>query len=114
MVGALAEAPVVFSARARRDLRRLDPRMRARIVAGNVRWAIGVTQVCYRDGQSLDRERGYGRSPGLGARLGTYGGRRLGDLAERLVRTESAVRQRASRLRALQHEEDVGAVDGLR
>ena len=29
-----------------------------------------------------------------------HGGRRLGDLAERLGRTEGAVRQRASRLRA--------------
>ena len=33
-------------------------------------------------------------------------------LAERLGRTESAVRQRASRLRALQLDEDVDAVDG--
>ena len=41
-----------------------------------------------------------------------HGGRRLVDLAERLGRTESAVRQRASRLRALQLDEDVDAVDG--
>ena len=34
--------------------------------------ASGVTQVCYCDGQSLDRERGYGRSPGRGARLGAW------------------------------------------
>ena len=33
-----------------------------------------------------------------------HGGRRLGELAERLGRTEAAVRQRASRLRALQLE----------
>ena len=39
MVGVLAEAPVAFSARARRDLRRLDPRTRARIVAGIERYA---------------------------------------------------------------------------
>ena len=39
---------------------------------------------------------------------------RLVDLAVRLGRTESAVRQRASRLRALQLEEDVGVVDALR
>ena len=37
---------------------------------------------------------------------------RLADLAERLGRTESAVRQRASRLRALQLDENVGSVDG--
>ena len=41
-----------------------------------------------------------------------HGGSRLVDLAERLGRTESAVRQRASRLRALQLDEDVDAVDG--
>ena len=41
-----------------------------------------------------------------------HSGRRLVDLADRLGRTESAVRQRASRLRALQLEEDGGAVDG--
>ena len=41
-----------------------------------------------------------------------HGGHRLVDLAERLGRTESAVRQRASRLRALQLAEDVDAVDG--
>ena len=41
-----------------------------------------------------------------------HGGRRLVDLADRLGRTESAVRQRASRLRALQLDEDVDAVDG--
>ena len=41
-----------------------------------------------------------------------HGGHRLVDLAERLGRTESAVRQRASRLRALQLDEDVDAVDG--
>ena len=41
-----------------------------------------------------------------------HGGRRLVHLVERLGRTESAVRQRASRLRALQLDEDVDAVDG--
>ncbi len=41
-----------------------------------------------------------------------HGGHRLVDLAERLGRTESAVRQRTSRLRALQLDEDVDAVDG--
>ena len=40
-----------------------------------------------------------------------HGGRRLVELAERLGRTEAAVRQRASRLRALQLERDVS--DGL-
>ena len=35
----LAEPPVVFSARALRDLRRIDPRTRARIVAGIDRYA---------------------------------------------------------------------------
>ncbi len=35
-----------------------------------------------------------------------HGGRRLEDLADRLGRTEGAVRQRASRLRALQLEGD--------
>ena len=39
MVKKLAEAHVTFSARARRDLRRLDPRTRARIVAGIDRYA---------------------------------------------------------------------------
>ena len=39
MVGALAEAPVVFSARARRDLRRLELRTRSRIVDGIERYA---------------------------------------------------------------------------
>ena len=38
-----------------------------------------------------------------------HGGRRLVDLAERLGRTEGAVRQRASRLRAVQLDE--GNVD---
>ena len=41
-----------------------------------------------------------------------HGGRRLGDLAERLGRTEGAVRQRASRLRALQLEVDVEHAHG--
>ena len=41
-----------------------------------------------------------------------HGGRRLGDLAERLGRTEGAVRQRASRLRALQLEGDVDLAGG--
>ena len=36
-----------------------------------------------------------------------HGGRRLEDLANRLGRTEGAVRQRASRLRALQLESDL-------
>ena len=36
-----------------------------------------------------------------------HGGQRLVDLADRLGRTESAVRQRASRLRALQLELDL-------
>ena len=40
-----------------------------------------------------------------------HGGRRLVELAERLGRTEAAVRQRASRLRAVQLEGD--ASDGL-
>ena len=40
-----------------------------------------------------------------------HGGRRLVELADRLGRTEGAVRQRASRLRALQLEGD--ASDGL-
>ena len=40
-----------------------------------------------------------------------HGGRRLVELADRLGRTEGAVRQRASRLRALQLEGD--ARDGL-
>ena len=35
----MAEAPVAFSARALRDLRRLDPQTRARIVAGIDRYA---------------------------------------------------------------------------
>ena len=41
-----------------------------------------------------------------------HGGRRLGDLAERLGRTEGAVRQRASRLRAVQLEGDVDLAGG--
>ena len=41
-----------------------------------------------------------------------HGGRRLVDLAERLGRTESAVRQRASRLRAVQLEGDVDLAGG--
>ena len=39
MVKELAEADVTFSARARHDLRRLDPRTRTRIVAGIDRYA---------------------------------------------------------------------------
>ena len=35
-----------------------------------------------------------------------HGGRRLAELADRLGRTEGAVRQRASRLRALQFERE--------
>ena len=38
-MAALAEALVTFSARARRDLRRIDPRTRARIVAGIEQYA---------------------------------------------------------------------------
>ena len=38
-----------------------------------------------------------------------HGGRRLVELADRLGRTEAAVRQRASRLRAVQLEGDVDA-----
>ena len=41
-----------------------------------------------------------------------HGGRRLVDLAERLGRTEGAVRQRASRLRAVQLEGDVDLAGG--
>ena len=39
-----------------------------------------------------------------------HGGRRLVELADRLGRTEGAVRQRASRLRALQLEDEAGGV----
>ena len=35
----MAEAVVTFSARARRDLRRIDPRTRARVVAGIEQYA---------------------------------------------------------------------------
>ena len=38
-----------------------------------------------------------------------HGGRRLVELADRLGRTDAAVRQRASRLRAVQLEGDVDA-----
>ncbi len=38
-----------------------------------------------------------------------HGGRRLVELADRLGRTEGAVRQRASRLRALQVEDEAGS-----
>ncbi len=41
-----------------------------------------------------------------------HGGRRLVDLAERLGRTEGAVRQRASRRRAVQLEGDVDLAGG--
>ena len=40
-----------------------------------------------------------------------YGGRRLRELAERLGRTEAAVRRRASRLRATRLEGDVAGGD---
>ena len=43
-----------------------------------------------------------------------HGGRRLVELADRLGRTEAAVRQRASRLRAVQFEGDVGGGAGGR
>ena len=38
-----------------------------------------------------------------------HGGRRLVELADRLGRTEGAVRQRAARLRALQVEDEAGS-----
>ncbi len=41
-----------------------------------------------------------------------HGGRRLRELADRLGRTEAALRQRASRLRALRLEGDVDVVGG--
>ena len=40
-----------------------------------------------------------------------HGGRRLRELAERLGRTEAAVRQRASRLRAARLERDLAGGD---
>ena len=41
-----------------------------------------------------------------------HGGRRLVELADRLGRTEGAVRQRASRLRAVELEGDVDLAGG--
>ena len=41
-----------------------------------------------------------------------HGGRRLVELAGRLGPTEAAIRQRPARLRAVQFEGDVAAVDG--